>query len=81
MWVINIQDSLAKKKFLNKLQLVGQSKTKLYLPILSFFSFVSPDYYDALICSGAFGEGHVPCTALTEFIRLVKPGRANISYF
>ena len=32
------------------------------------------DTYDVLVISGGMGEGHIPTVALTEMIRLVKPG-------
>lgn len=35
---------------------------------------IEPDTYDVLTVSAGFGEGHVPCSALHEMIRVVKPG-------
>ncbi|XP_012937949.1 methyltransferase-like protein 27 [Aplysia californica] len=32
------------------------------------------DTYDVLVSSGAFAPGHIPCSAIPEAIRLVKPG-------
>ena len=37
-----------------------------------FTSF--PDTYNMIALSGAMGEGHLPCEALKEMIRIVKPG-------
>ncbi|KAK2187682.1 hypothetical protein NP493_157g03004 [Ridgeia piscesae] len=35
---------------------------------------IENDTYDVLVISGGMGEGHIPTIALTEMIRLVKPG-------
>lgn len=35
---------------------------------------IEPDTYDALTISAGLGEGHIPCGALYEMIRVVKPG-------
>ena len=32
------------------------------------------DTYDCLAVAGGMGEGHIPCAALHEMIRIVKPG-------
>lgn len=32
------------------------------------------DTYDAAAIAGGMGEGHIPCGALYEMIRIVKPG-------
>ena len=32
------------------------------------------DKYDMVVQSGAMGEGHLPCEAMCEMIRIVKPG-------
>ena len=33
------------------------------------------DAYDAITVCGGMGENQIPCSALHEMIRLVKPGR------
>ena len=33
------------------------------------------DAYDAITICGGMGENQIPCSALHEMIRLVKPGR------
>ena len=33
------------------------------------------DAYDAVTVCGGMGENQIPCSALHEMIRLVKPGR------
>ena len=33
------------------------------------------DSYDALVIAGGMGENQIPCVALHEMIRLVKPGK------
>ena len=40
------------------------------------------DAYDALVMSGGMGEGHIPTSACTEMIRVVKPGelRTTVNY-
>ncbi|XP_062568640.1 methyltransferase-like protein 27 isoform X1 [Saccostrea cucullata] len=35
---------------------------------------VQTDTYDAAAIAGGMGEGHIPCNALYEMIRIVKPG-------
>lgn len=35
---------------------------------------IEDDSYDAIAISGGMGEGHIPCVALREMIRVVKPG-------
>ena len=35
---------------------------------------ISDNTYDVLTVSAGFGEGHIPCRALHEMIRVVKPG-------
>lgn len=35
---------------------------------------IPADTYDVLTVSAGFGEGHIPCNALIEMIRVVKPG-------
>ena len=37
-----------------------------------YFQFV--DIYDCVAISGGMGESHIPCIALRELIRIVKPG-------
>ena len=37
------------------------------------FFFIS-DAYNAVVMSGAFGEGHIPCEGSIELIRITKPG-------
>ena len=39
-----------------------------------------PDTYDAVVVTGGMGEGHIPCSALYEMIRIVKPGNVWILY-
>lgn len=39
-----------------------------------------PDTYDAVVVAGGMGEGHIPCNALYEMIRIVKPGNVWILY-
>jgi len=41
--------------------------------------YIYPGTYDALTVSGGFGEGHIPCTALHEMIRVVKQGNLDLS--
>lgn len=36
-----------------------------------FFS----DTYDCVVVSGGMGEGHIPCRAVPEMIRIAKPGK------
>lgn len=36
--------------------------------------YIAQDTYDVIVSSGALGNGHVPCGAFKEMIRLVKPG-------
>ena len=36
---------------------------------------VISDTYDVIVLSGGMGEGHIPTEALTEMIRVVKPGK------
>ena len=45
----------------------------------TFFSSFT-DNYDVLTVSAGFGEGHVPCSALYEMIRVVKPGSLFVHY-
>ena len=33
-----------------------------------------PDTYDGLAVAGGMGEGHIPCSAIEEMIRVVKSG-------
>nr|XP_022344429.1 methyltransferase-like protein 27 isoform X1 [Crassostrea virginica] len=35
---------------------------------------INTDTYDAVVVAGGMGEGHIPCSALYEMIRIVKPG-------
>ncbi|KAL3836906.1 hypothetical protein ACJMK2_022312 [Sinanodonta woodiana] len=35
---------------------------------------IESDTYDLLTVSAGFGEGHIPCSALHEMVRIVKPG-------
>lgn len=35
---------------------------------------IPPDTYDGVTAAGCFSPGHVPCSALHELIRIVKPG-------
>ncbi|XP_013412045.1 methyltransferase-like protein 27 isoform X2 [Lingula anatina] len=35
---------------------------------------IANDTYDAVVSSGGMGEGHIPCGALREMVRVVKPG-------
>ncbi|KAJ8316980.1 hypothetical protein KUTeg_004884, partial [Tegillarca granosa] len=35
---------------------------------------VENDEYDCAVIAGGMGEGHIPCVALYEMIRIVKPG-------
>ncbi|XP_055873390.1 methyltransferase-like protein 27 [Biomphalaria glabrata] len=37
-------------------------------------TYIESDSYDVVIVCGGFGENHIPCSGLDEFIRLVKPG-------
>ena len=37
----------------------------------------SADTYDALICVGAFGAGHLQDNCFPELIRITKPGKPN----
>ncbi|RUS88437.1 hypothetical protein EGW08_003774 [Elysia chlorotica] len=30
--------------------------------------------YDAICCAGSFAPGHIPCSAIPEIVRLLKPG-------
>ena len=39
------------------------------------FSLLYLDEYDVIVSSGAFGEGHIPCTGLQDMVRIVKPGK------
>ena len=42
------------------------------------------DTYDGVTAAGCFSPGHVPCVALHELIRIVKPGMkkcTNLSYW
>lgn len=39
------------------------------------------DTYDAAAIAGGMGEGHIPCGALYEMIRIVKPGNFWITCF
>jgi hypothetical protein len=32
------------------------------------------DTYDCVVIAGGMGEGHIPCVALHEMIRITKPG-------
>jgi hypothetical protein len=41
--------------------------------------FAYADAYDAMVLSGAMGEGHIPCRGLTEMIRVVKPGKSRLT--
>ena len=36
--------------------------------------FINSDTYDAIVSTRAFGPGHIPSTAITEIVRLVKSG-------
>lgn len=35
---------------------------------------IEDDVYDCTIIAGGMGEGHIPCEALEEMIRIVRPG-------
>ena len=37
------------------------------------------DAYDSLVIAGGMGENQIPCSALHEMIRLVKPGRLPLA--
>ena len=39
-----------------------------------------PDAYDAITVAGGMGEGHIPCSALVEMARIVKPGKSHDAY-
>lgn len=48
--------------------------TNTFLAFLSPDSGVGSDIFDTAVISGGMGEGHIPCSALEELIRMVKPG-------
>ncbi|KAJ8317688.1 hypothetical protein KUTeg_005592 [Tegillarca granosa] len=54
-----------KKNIYNKL--LCEFMTEEKLPI-------DQGYYDCVVSSGGFGDGHIPIEALYEMIRIVKPG-------
>ncbi|GFO40691.1 Williams-Beuren syndrome chromosomal region 27 protein [Plakobranchus ocellatus] len=35
---------------------------------------IPDDTYDAVVITGSFGPGHIPCAAIPEAVRIVKPG-------
>ena len=43
---------------------------------LNLVTTVFADTYDVLTISAGLGEGHIPCGALYEMIRVVKPGES-----
>ena len=48
-------------------------------PKSSLSTFLSlADTYDGVTAAGCFSPGHVPCAALHELIRIVKPGMIQI---
>lgn len=58
--------SLAKKKQVyseHKLEFFGNGMTTL-----------KNDQYDVLTIAGGMGEGHIPCSAMAEMARVVRPG-------
>jgi hypothetical protein len=38
------------------------------------FLYILVGVYDVAVVAGGMGEGHIPCNALPEMIRIVKPG-------
>ena len=40
--------------------------------------FLILDTYDCVAISGGMGESHIPCNAIHELIRVVKPGRYHL---
>ncbi|KAK3103111.1 hypothetical protein FSP39_016574, partial [Pinctada imbricata] len=37
-------------------------------------AIIPSDVYDCVVCSGGFGQGHIPTSALREMARITKPG-------
>ncbi|GFR90778.1 Williams-Beuren syndrome chromosomal region 27 protein-like [Elysia marginata] len=36
--------------------------------------------YDLIACGGSFAAGHIPCSAIPEIVRLLKPGQIIVAY-
>ncbi|XP_060082532.1 methyltransferase-like protein 27 [Ylistrum balloti] len=48
---------------------------KLYCEFMSEATLpIDNGTYSCVVVAGGMGEGHIPCAALTEMIRIVKPG-------
>ncbi|KAK3708827.1 hypothetical protein RRG08_021981 [Elysia crispata] len=53
----------------------GIFNTVLVQPIAGDSPLDIPDNsYDAICCAGSFAAGHIPCSAIPEIVRLLKPG-------
>ncbi|XP_033757216.1 methyltransferase-like protein 27 [Pecten maximus] len=51
------------------------SYTNLYCEFMSDATLpIENDKYSCVVVAGGMGEGHIPCAAVTEMIRIVQPG-------